>query len=636
MQRERLAQAQSELVCRLLAERQGSGFWLGKLSSSALATATAISALSVWSRQQHAGSPALRELVGRGVQWLLLTQNADGGWGDTPRSASNIATTLLVRSALQLCQTVFDGTCGSVSAEALQAAADKAVAYLDNVCGAGVSAHAEAIRRRYGKDRTFSVPILMNAAIAGLISWDQVPHLPFELALLPQSTFRFLRLPVVSYALPALIAMGQAVLYHRGKSRWQRLRSWAVVPALQRLRRLQPASGGFLEAVPLTAFVVLALASTGHAEHPVCRHGVRFLTASARSDGSWPIDSNLSVWLTTLSVMALGKSHLPEPQATVQWLVQQQIRRWHPYTGAEPGGWGWSHLSGSVPDADDTAGALLALAELVTSEAADSHAPTILAGLRWLVHLQNADGGWPTFCRGWGRLPFDRSAADLTAHALRAFAAWGPTVRRWRHSMVPALRVPAAELLTQLPRAIRSGFSFLRDQQREDGAWQPLWFGNEAAVDEANLTYGTARVLHAWLAWQRAEDSAARRAVQWLLLAQNQDGGWGGHIGLPSTVEETALALDALLAWLEQVPKRHGEWVVSAKIARGLEWLLDAVAANDFAPSPIGLYFARLWYYEKLYPLIFATQAVRRAFSVLFHTSEENPPKLLKDQPPWR
>ena len=52
-------------------------------------------------------------------------------------------------------------------------------------------------------------------SVAGLVSWDEVPSLPFELACLPQALFRFLRLPVVSYALPALIAIGQAVYHHR-------------------------------------------------------------------------------------------------------------------------------------------------------------------------------------------------------------------------------------------------------------------------------------------------------------------------------------------------------------------------------------------------------------------------------------
>jgi squalene-hopene/tetraprenyl-beta-curcumene cyclase len=30
-------------------------------------------------------------------------------------------------------------------------------------------------------------------------------------------------------------------------------------------------------------------------------------------------------------------------------------------------------------------------------------------------------------------------------------------------------------------------------------------------------------------------------------------------------------------------------------------------------PSPIGLYFAKLWYYEKLYPLIFTVSALGQA-----------------------
>src|SRR5262249_18921532 len=93
----------------------------------------------------------------------------------------------------------------------------------------------------------------------------------------------------------------------------------------------------------------------------------------------------------------------------------------HPYTGAKPGGWGWTHLPGSVPDADDTAGVMLARRSLIPDYQGDEYC---YSGLVWLLRLQNRDGGWPTFCRGWGLLPFDRSGADLTAHALRAFTSW--------------------------------------------------------------------------------------------------------------------------------------------------------------------------------------------------------------------
>ena len=53
--------------------------------------------------------------------------------------------------------------------------------------------------------------------------------------------------------------------------------------------------------------------------------------------------------------------------AALDWLLQCQHVEGHPFTGAEPGGWGWSDLSGAVPDADDTPGAMLALAHWLNS-----------------------------------------------------------------------------------------------------------------------------------------------------------------------------------------------------------------------------------------------------------------------------
>ena len=73
---------------------------------------------------------------------------------------------------------------------------------------------AEKIAARYGRDRTFSVPILMTGALGGRLGneregWRRVLALPFELAAVPQRFFAWARMPVVSYALPALIAIGQ-------------------------------------------------------------------------------------------------------------------------------------------------------------------------------------------------------------------------------------------------------------------------------------------------------------------------------------------------------------------------------------------------------------------------------------------
>ena len=92
-----------------------------------------------------------------------------------------------------------------------------------------------------------------------------------------------------------------------------------------------------------------------------------------------------------------------------------------------------------------------------------------------------------------------------------------------------------------------------------------------------------------------------RRAIDFLLRAQNRDGGWGGGRGAPSTVEETGVVLSALArAASDRQPFGNIDDVVTT----GLEWLTDATTANVQA-SPIGLYFARLWYYEDPYPVVF-------------------------------
>ena len=40
------------------------------------------------------------------------------------------------------------------------------------------------------------------------------------------------------------------------------------------------------------------------------------------------------------------------------------------------------------------------------------------------------------------------------------------------------------------------------------------------------------------------------RAVGWLVSVQNADGGWGGDEGTKSSIEETALAVDALAEYV--------------------------------------------------------------------------------------
>jgi len=473
--------------------------------------------------------------------------------------------------------------------------------------------------------------------------------LPFELACLPQSWYRYARLPVVSYAIPALVAIGQARHWFAPSRfpplRW--LRRASVAPSLRVLERMQPASGGFLEATPLTAFVVMSLAATGRHDHPVTRRGAEFLLASMRPDGSWPIDTNLATWNTTLAVNAFAAAGEDvRDLIDWQWLLGCQHRARHPFTGAEPGGWGWTDLSGAVPDSDDTPGALLALAALhknrrapqpvvpfrgnALSSAEPAAAPldpieAARAGLDWLLRLQNADGGWPTFCRGWGRLPFDRSGPDLTAHALRALKAWTSDAS---HEAVDASSFP------RIAGAARRGFAYLKKHQRSDGAWLPLWFGNQDEPEEANPVYGTSRVLMAYADWRIASDPAAVAARDWLVAAQHEDAAWGTTAASAATrsssVEETAVAVDALVAIRNACPTGELDSRAAERIDRavlhGAEWLVERVAPGTILCSPIGLYFAKLWYHEALYPWSFTLSALGRLRSGTTHGRGEGDP----------
>jgi squalene-hopene/tetraprenyl-beta-curcumene cyclase len=604
--------------------RGQNGHWEGHLSSSALSTATAIVALSLVDHDKHAA------FIQKGAQWLRDHQNADGGWGDTTISKSNLSTTLLCWSALHLVGTHF----------VLRSATENGCAASDawiiaHVGSLAPEAIAKAVIARYGKDKTFSVPILMLCTLCGTLGkdgWRHVIALPFELAALPRTWFGAVGLPVVSYALPALIAIGHARFHHAPPAWWNPLRwiralTWPRIRPM--LQTLQPSSGGYLEATPLTSFVTMALAGAGQLDHPCLPLAVEFLTRSMRDDGSWPIDTNLATWGTTLAVRSSGFSPLqkdglnPELQT---WLLSQQYREIHPFTNAAPGGWAWTDLPGGVPDADDTSSALIALKQLAGNlplPAEDnatrsnhlrgegwgeglptdefSHSSFVirhcLPGITWLLDLQNRDGGMPTFCRGWGALPFDRSTPEITAHALLAWWSW--------HDELPAA------LQNRIAEATKRALQYLHSSRTVQNAWIPLWFGNEHTLDESNPVYGTAQVIN-HLAGNDHLAIQARHLIQsgldYLLSAQKADGSFGGDASAPSSIEETAVALQALSS-SDSSP---------SALRPSLEWLLTVTEHGTRFPSaPIGLYFARLWYHEQLYPVIWSLGAFHAARKVL-------------------
>lgn len=579
-------------------ELRPDGFWEGKLSSSALGVAVAVAALHFDDKKKHSAE------INKGIKWLQQNINSDGSFGDTPESPGNVSTSLLVYAALNLY---------AKRNKSVRANQQKIAAYLNShKIDVNSPQVADYILEHYQKDYTFSVPILAMCGLCGVPGPDafkHIPQLPFELSLLPRRFYRLLNLSVVSYAIPALVAVGIVIFKKKDSSLfWRIVRKFSVRKAMKILHRMLPESGGYLEAIPLTAFVALSLLNSGYGDTEVVKKGIQFLKRTQREDGGWPIDVDLSMWVTSLSVKAYrnnltGFLTTDRQDKIADHFKLNQNNRVHPFNGTGPGGWGWTNYSGSVPDGDDTPGAILALLKLQPKELVKDE---VLAAIKWLSKLQNNDGGFPTFSKGWGKLPFDQSCSDLTGHCLLAVSSvrefyFGELTRKQRR---------------RLTKIFNRALEFLAKHQNENGSWLPLWFGNQLTSSHENPVYGTAKVVtylkdtlnHKWLSEKQKNDlrEMINRGNDFLISVQNEDGSWGGDKNIPGTMEETALSVSALAA------------TENLRVCeKGLEWLDEFYLENGFKSAPIGLYFASLWYDEKMYPVTSYLEALTRIKEVL-------------------
>jgi squalene-hopene/tetraprenyl-beta-curcumene cyclase len=313
------------------------------------------------------------------------------------------------------------------------------------------------------------------------------------------------------------------------------------------------------------------------------------------------------VWDTALTLNALADAELPcnhpAMERAARWLLAKEVRQKGDWSltnpRLEPGGWFFEYRNAFYPDIDDTAMVLMALAK--TGQANTTHGrPAAERGLRWLLGMQNSDGGWAAFDRDINRevltrVPFadhnamlDPSCPDITARVLEALGHYGFTIE---HAQV------------------RHALDFLRKTQDERGCWIGRW--------GVNYLYGTWQVLCGLSSIGfDMQDAMVRRAVGWLRKVQQPNGGWGETCrsyddpslagqGTP-TASQTAWALLALLAAGE-----HDSDAVRA----GIGYLLNTQGEDgnwreDFFT---GTGFPKVFYLKyHLYRLYFPLMALAR------------------------
>ena len=351
------------------------------------------------------------------------------------------------------------------------------------------------------------------------------------------------------------------------------------------------------------------------------------------------------IWDTAITLRAVAAAGLPPSHSAsrraVDWLLSQQIQRkgdWSETVDAEPGGWCFEYSNEFYPDVDDTIMVVMALAgqmegamkssvDLVQQTAGgdpdelllvaqgavatsgearrgivalDQLAASSTRALRWVLALQNRDGGWGAFDRDNDHeflchVPFadhnamiDPSTPDLTGRVL--------------------------EMLGQLGRRVGDpvvdrAVAYMRRTQEADGSWFGRW--------GVNYVYGTWQALVGLAAVGiMPDDSTMVAGGNWLLAYQQPSGGWGESPDSyaeprkrgqgPTTPSQTAWAILGLIA----AGQAHTD-----AVARGIGFLLRKQREDGtwHEPQFTGtgfpqVFYLRYHYYPIYFPLLALAQ----------------------------
>lgn len=345
--------------------------------------------------------------------------------------------------------------------------------------------------------------------------------------------------------------------------------------------------GGIL---PAMLNSVMALKCRGYDNHhPVVKKGweaiLRFQDNGSK-EGLMHQQSCVSpIWDTAWYAISLCRSGVasddPRIQQAARYLISKQILRpgdWKVKNPkGEPGGWAFEFYNDFYPDVDDTMAVLTALAYSKLPEKDRLH-QAFSRGFRWLLTMQNDDGGWAAFERGIDKkilneIPFadlksllDPSTCDITGRVLEFLGLVG---------------------YDKNARNVRRAIRFIKDNQHASGAWWGRW--------GVNYIYGTWCVLvglHS--VGEDMNQDYIQRAITWLKSIQNPDGGFGescrsyedeAYMGKgTSTCSQTAWVILALIAAGEgrsQTVKRAIEFLLSQQQESG-EWFEELYTGTGF------------------------------------------------------
>lgn len=558
--------ALEQTTSALFALQRQDGSWEGRLSPSAPATADVVIAM-------HLADPeGCRDLIDRGVDWLLAHQQGDGGWGDDADTESTL-----------------NGTALTVAALALVAPQEAAAAIRSGWRRVEEFGGLEAVRDV--EKCSLTVLVHFYLVLAGLVSDDGMLRVPVELALLPAPLRRKL-----TFAMPTAMAWGLmcARLMKPGPIRraFNRAANPKAVEYLDGLVGFEGPDGGFVESPMMSANVVIGL-TLAEQRRDIVEHCLKYFRATIKPEGAWSVTRDLEVDATnfiTVGLQHAGLGEDPRVSKAVAWIRGAQRDEEFIWTGAPSGGWGWGLPSG-WPNSGNTGDAVLAIA----GDGHDASDPQVRRGADWLLRQQNSDGSWSCFARVGRIATLDPSFA-VVGKARSPKVLYGPC------AVMSAEAFSALGLSGACPPGdprLTKAYQWFEKVQRPDGGIDNKWYTGRVT--------GTGSVLRALGDLGLGDSPVARRCVAWLALNQNPDGGWGETAPPdgPSTAEETAMAMLGLVA--------AGTDPADPVLVRGARWLVDHRDARGlWRPSLVGVYFLELLYRHDHTANGYALQALAR------------------------
>jgi squalene-hopene/tetraprenyl-beta-curcumene cyclase len=620
---DRLTRSIDSATEALLARQRPDGHWVFELEADATIPAEYVLL------RHYLGEPVDAALEAKIAAYLRRIQGAHGGWPQLADGDLDVSATVKAYFALKMIGEPID--------------ADHMRRAREAVLARGGAARANVFSR-------------IMLALFGFIPWRAVPVMPIEIMLLPK-WFPF-HLDKISYwsrtvIVPLLVLMAKKPRARNAKGvridelfleppqsigptpkAPQQKASWfwffrgvdnvlratePYFPKASRQRAMDSAVAWVSERLngedglgaifPAMANSVMMFDVLGYPENypqrAIARKSVEKLLAVHEHEAyCQPCVS--PVWDTGLVCHTLlevgGERATAEAKRGLDWLTPKQIldvrgdwiaRR----PGLRPGGWAFQYANAHYPDVDDTAVVAMAMDRVQNLSGAKDFDAALARAKEWILGMQSANGAWGAFDADnefyyLNNIPFadhgallDPPTEDVTARCLSMLAQFGETAVS--------------------SEAVKLAIDYLRRTQLAEGSWYGRW--------GMNYIYGTWSVLSALNA--AGVDHAApemRKAANWLVAIQNDEGGWGedgasykldykGYERAPSTASQTAWALLGLMA--------SGD-VDHPAVARGIAYLTAQQGADGFWNEPryTATGFPRVFYlryhgYAKFFPL---------------------------------